>query len=84
MYWVALTISVFGHATLSAFALWHWVIIFYNGQKFYKATASIDKTELTNKHGGKRNIKTGMLVESHTITGTQSIMTWLLDKLSFI
>lgn len=55
-----------------------------NGQKFYKATASIDKTELTNKHGKKRNIKTGMLVEVHTITGTQSIMTWLLDKLSFI
>lgn len=55
-----------------------------NGQKYYKATASIEKTELTNKDGEKRNIKVGMLTEVNVITGTQSIMSWLLDKLNFI
>lgn len=55
-----------------------------DGQKYYKATASIEKTELSNKEGEKRNIKVGMLAEVHIITGTQSIMTWLLDKLNFL
>lgn len=55
-----------------------------DGQKYYKATASIEKTELTNKDGEKRSIKVGMLAEVHTITGTQMIITWLLDKLNFM
>lgn len=55
-----------------------------DGQKYYKATASIEKTELSNKDGEKRSIKVGMLAEVHIITGTQSIMTWLLDKLNFL
>lgn len=55
-----------------------------NGQKFYKATASIEKSELINKDGEKRSIKVGMIAEVHAITGTQNIISWLLDKLNFI
>ncbi len=55
-----------------------------DGQKYYKATATIEKTELTSKDGEVRNIKVGMIAEVHVITGTQSILTWLFDKLNFI
>lgn len=53
------------------------------GQKFYKATASIDETSLSNKNGDVRNIQVGMLTKAHTITGSQSVLSWLLDKLNF-
>lgn len=54
-----------------------------SGQRFYKATASIDKTELKNKNEEIKHLKSGMIAEVHAITGTQSILSWLLDKLNF-
>lgn len=55
-----------------------------SGTKFYKVTATIDKTVLTNKKDGQiRNLKVGMLIEGHIITGSQTIMSYLLDKLNF-
>ena len=55
-----------------------------DGQKYYKATSSIKKTELENDKGEKRNIQVGMNVEVHIITGSQKIIVWLLDKLNFM
>ena len=55
-----------------------------DGQKFYKAIASIEKTELINKYGEKRIVKTGMLTDVRMITGKQRIIFWLLDKLNFV
>lgn len=55
-----------------------------DGQKYYKATSSIKKTELENDKGEKRNIQVGMNVEIHIITGSQKIIVWILDKLKFI
>lgn len=55
-----------------------------SGQKFYKVISTLDKTFLTNKKDGQiRNLKVGMLVEGHIITGSQTILTYLLDKLNF-
>lgn len=54
-----------------------------NGQKFYKVLASVDKTTLTNNNGQVKELKAGMLVEAHAITGNQTIFAWLLDKLNF-
>lgn len=54
-----------------------------SGQRFYKAIASIDKTALKNKKGEIKHLKAGMTAEVHAITETQSILSWLLDKLNF-
>ena len=54
------------------------------GQKYYKAVATISRTKLTDKDGQERNLKNGMLVEIHAITGHKRIITWLLEKLNFI
>ena len=53
-------------------------------QKFYKTIASIDDVTLTGKEGETRTLRIGMLTNAHAITGTQSVMSWLLDKLNFI
>jgi HlyD family secretion protein len=53
-----------------------------SGQKFYKAEATIDKTVLTNKKGETRTLQTGMVVEASVIIGTQSILSWTLDRLN--
>ena len=54
-----------------------------SGQRFYKAIAKIDKTALKNKKGEIKHLKAGMTAEVHAITETQSILSWLLDKLNF-
>lgn len=55
-----------------------------SGQKYYKAIATLPCTKLTDKDGQERNLKNGMLVEIHAITGHKKIITWLLEKLNFI
>lgn len=55
-----------------------------NGQKYYKATASIEETQLENSDGNIVNIKVGMIAEIRAIVGTQSVVSWLLDKLNFV
>ncbi len=52
-------------------------------QKFYKAEATLDTAILKNKHGDSAEIKTGMLLEARIISGSQSVLSWLLDKLNF-
>ena len=53
-----------------------------DGGKYYKATATIDNTVLTGDNGETRVLKIGMLTKAHAKTGTQSILSWLLDKLN--
>ena len=51
------------------------------GEKYYKVKADLDKFFLKDKKGETRQIKVGMITNAHAITGTQSIFSWLLDKL---
>jgi len=37
-----------------------------------------------NKNGEVREIQTGMLVEERVLSGSQSVLNWLLDRLNFI
>ncbi len=53
-----------------------------SGQKFYKAEALLDSTTLQNKSGESIRVQTGMLLEGRVISGSQSILSWLLDKLN--
>ena len=53
-----------------------------DGGKYYKATATIDNTVLTGDNGETRVLKIGMLTKAHAKTGTQSILSWLLDNLN--
>lgn len=53
-----------------------------DGGKYYKATATIDNTVLTGDKGETRVLRIGMLTKAHAKTGTQSILSWLLDKLN--
>lgn len=54
-----------------------------SGQKYYKAKSSINRTFLENKKNELKNLKIGMLLEAHAITGTQTIFSWLMDYLNF-
>ena len=51
------------------------------GEKYYKVKGDLDKFFLKDKKGETRQIKVGMITNAHAITGTQSIFSWLLDKL---
>ena len=55
-----------------------------SGMKYYIAQASLSESKLINKDGEVREIKTGMLVEAKSISGSKRIITWLLEKLNFI
>ena len=55
-----------------------------SGMKYFVAQASISKNVLTNKDGNIREIRTGMLVEAKSISGSKKVITWLLEKLNFI
>ena len=54
-----------------------------SGQKYYKAIASIEKTVLENANGEVCYLQVGMLTQANAITGSQSILSWLFDKLNF-
>ncbi len=55
-----------------------------SGTKFYIAQASLSATSLTNKEGNVRDVRTGMLLEAKSISGSKRVITWLLEKLNFI
>lgn len=52
--------------------------------KFYIARASLSAGSLTNKDGSVREVRTGMLLEAKSISGSKRVITWLLEKLNFI
>lgn len=54
------------------------------GAKFYIAYASISSNSLTNKEGDVREIRTGMLLEAKSISGSKRVITWMLEQLNFI
>lgn len=54
------------------------------GMKFYIGQANLDTTSLSNEAGDVREVKTGMLLEAKTISGSKRVITWLLEKLNFI
>lgn len=55
-----------------------------SGTKFYIAQASLSANSLTNKEGSVREVRTGMLLEAKSISGSKRVITWLLEKLNFI
>ena len=55
-----------------------------SGAKFYIAQASLAERTLTNKKGDTREVKTGMLLQAKSISGSKRVITWLLEKLDFI
>lgn len=54
------------------------------GGKYYIAQADISALSLKNSNGDIREIKTGMLVEAKTISGSKKAIVWLLEKINFI
>lgn len=54
------------------------------GTKFYIAQASLSTYSLTNKEGNVRAVRTGMLLEAKSISGSKRVITWLLEKINFI
>jgi multidrug efflux pump subunit AcrA (membrane-fusion protein) len=52
------------------------------GEKFYRAEATLDTVSLTNKKGESKTLQPGMLVEARAISGSQTIISWLLDKVN--
>ena len=54
-----------------------------SGQKYYRATATIDDMILHGKDGEDRTLQVGMVAQAHAITGHQRVIVWLLDKLNF-
>lgn len=55
-----------------------------SGMKYYIAQATLSENTLTNKDGNVREIRTGMLLEAKSISGSKKIITWLLEKLNFV
>lgn len=54
------------------------------GMKYYIAKASLSSNSLTNKAGNIREVRTGMMLEARSITGSKKAITWLLEKINFI
>ena len=42
---------------------------------------SFSETNLKNKKGDYRKLEIGMQAEVHAITGEQSVLSWILDKI---
>lgn len=55
-----------------------------SGTKFYIAQASLSDKTLSNNKGETREVKTGMLLQAKSISGSKRVITWLLEKLDFI
>lgn len=55
-----------------------------NGMVYYKAEGTLDLSSLTNLSGDVKNLKTGMTVEAHIISGSKKIIIWCLEQLNFI
>ena len=55
-----------------------------SGTKYYIAKASLSSDSLKNKKGNVRELRTGMLLEAKSISGSKRVITWLLEKLNFI
>lgn len=54
------------------------------GTKFYIGQANLNTTSLSNEAGDIREVRTGMLLEAKTISGSKRVITWLLEKINFI
>lgn len=52
--------------------------------KFYIAQADLSSLSLQNKDGNVRELKTGMMLEAKTISGSKKAIIWLLQKINLI
>lgn len=52
--------------------------------KFYIAQADLSSLSLQNKDGNVRELKTGMMLEAKTISGSKKAIVWLLQKINLI
>lgn len=51
---------------------------------YYKAEATLDNSSLSNLSGEIKDLKSGMTVEAHIISGSKKIIIWFLEQLNFI
>ena len=54
------------------------------GTKFYIAQANLSAHSLKNTDGNVREVKTGMMVEAKTISGSKKAIVWLLEKVNLM
>lgn len=55
-----------------------------NNMMYYKAKATLDSSSLSNLSGEIKELKSGMTVEAHIISGSKKIIIWFLEQLNFI
>ena len=55
-----------------------------SGTIYYKAEATLDNLSLSNLSGEIKDLKSGMTVEAHIISGSKKIILWFLEQLNFI
>ena len=55
-----------------------------NNMMYYKAEATLDSSSLSNLSGEIKELKSGMTVEAHIISGSKKIIIWFLEQLNFI
>lgn len=54
-----------------------------NATVYYKAEGTLDSSSLSNLSGEIKNLKSGMNVEAHVISGSKKIIIWFLEQLNF-
>ena len=55
-----------------------------SGKIYYKAEATLESSSLTNLSGEIKELKSGMTVEAHIVSGSKKIIIWFLEQLNFI
>lgn len=55
-----------------------------SGTIYYKAEATLSSSYLSNLSGEIKDLKSGMTVEAHVISGSKKIIIWFLEQLNFI
>ena len=55
-----------------------------SGTVYYKAEATLDSLSLSNLSGKTKELKSGMTVEAHIVSGSKKIIIWLLEQLNFV
>lgn len=55
-----------------------------SGTIYFKAEGTLDSSSLSNLSGEIKDLKSGMSVEAHVISGSKKIIVWFLEQLNFI
>ncbi len=55
-----------------------------SGTTYYKAEGTLDSSYLSNLSGEKKDLKSGMTLEAHIVSGSKKLIVWFLEQLNFI